>query len=173
MARPTKWRRIEHIPAIENFIPSDRGTTDFDENILKLEELEAIRLKDLEGLEQKECAEKMKVSRPTFQRILFTAREKIADSLIRGKAIRIEGGYYTRNICPAHCLGCGYKWKESFENMEQISRGNYACPECGSENIVCGYGRGGGKGRFCQAHCHRHRGRFRGGKKPPFGDGTR
>ncbi len=166
MARPTKWRQIEHIPTIVNFIPSDRETTKFAENILKLEELEAIRLKDLEGLEQKECAEKMKVSRPTFQRILFSARAKIADSLIQGKAIRIEGGYYTRNICPAHCLGCGYKWKESFENMEQSSRGNYACPECGSKNIVCGHG-GGGKGRFCQTHCHRHKGRFRGGKAPP------
>lgn len=161
MARPTKWRRIEHIPTVENFVPSDREAEEFDKNTLKLEELEALRLKDLEGLEQVECAEKMKVSRPTFQRILFSARKKVADSLIKGKAIRIEGGYYTRNICPAKCLECGHNWKESFENMEQINRGEYTCPECGSQNITCNRG---GKGGFCRAHCHRYRGRFRGGR---------
>lgn len=80
MARPTKWRKIENIPTITYFIPSDKDVAEVPENILKLEELEAIRLKDLEGLEQGECAEKMEVSRPTFQRILLSAREKIADS---------------------------------------------------------------------------------------------
>jgi len=80
LARPTKWRKIENIPTITYFIPSDKDVAEVPENILKLEELEAIRLKDLEGLEQGECAEKMEVSRPTFQRILLSAREKIADS---------------------------------------------------------------------------------------------
>ncbi len=153
MARPTKWRQIEHIPTVENFIPSDQGTTQFDENILKLEELEAIRLKDLEGLEQGECAEKMQVSRPTFQRILLSAREKVADSLINGKAIRIEGGNFTRNICSVRCLECGHEWAESYENMERISNGKYACPKCGSKNIICGRG---GRGKFCRGHCWRH-----------------
>lgn len=153
MARPTKWRQIEHIPTVENFIPSEQGTTEFDENILKLEELEAIRLKDLGGLEQEECAEKMQVSRPTFQRILLSAREKVADSLINGKAIRIEGGNFTRNICPVRCLDCGHEWTESFENMERIGNGEYACPKCGSKNIVCGRG---GRGKFCKGYCRRH-----------------
>jgi len=153
MARPTKLRQIEHVPTVENFIPSDKATTVFDENILKLEELEAIRLKDLEGLEQGECAEKMKVSRPTFQRILLSAREKIADSLINGKAIRIEGGNFTRNICPVRCLECGNEWKESFENMERIGKGEYVCPKCGSMNIICGRS---GRGKFCRGHCHRY-----------------
>ena len=153
MARPTKWRQIEHIPTVKNFIPSDQGTTEFEEKILKLEELEAIRLKDLEGLEQGECAEKMQVSRPTFQRILLSAREKVADSLINEKAIRIEGGNFTRNICPVRCLECGHEWNESFENMEQIGSGEYACPKCGSKNIVCGRGE---KGKFCKGYCHRH-----------------
>ncbi len=153
MARPTKWRQIEHIPTVENFIPSNQQSTQFDENILKLEELEAIRLKDLEGLEQEECAEKMQVSRPTFQRILLLAREKVADSLIHGKAIRIEGGNFTRNICPVRCLGCGHEWTESFENMEQIGAGDYTCPKCGSKNIVCGRGK---RGEFCKGYCRRH-----------------
>lgn len=78
MVRPTKWRKIENIPGISYFIPTEKTSGELPENILKLEELEAIRLKDLEGLEQEECAEKMEVSRPTFQRILLSAREKVA-----------------------------------------------------------------------------------------------
>src|SRR5574344_694836 len=99
MARPTKWRKIENIPTISYFAPSDEDVSELPKNILKLEELEALRLKDLEGLEQEECADKMEVSRPTFQRILLSAREKVADSLVNGKIILIEGGNFTRHIC--------------------------------------------------------------------------
>ena len=80
LARPTKWRKVEFIPNIQYFAPSDIDTASLQENILRIEELEAIRLKDLEGMEQEECADKMEVSRQTFQRILNAAREKIADS---------------------------------------------------------------------------------------------
>ncbi|HOO27091.1 MAG TPA: DUF134 domain-containing protein [Lachnospiraceae bacterium] len=155
MARPKKWRRIEHIPAIPYFVPSETNTEGLEENILQLEELEAIRLKDLEGLEQGECAERMEVSRPTFQRILLSAREKLADSLINGKMLHIEGGNFTRNICPIRCDDCGYEWKESFENLEAIKNGTYACPNCGSVNITCGHNC---RDKFCHKNCHRHRG---------------
>nr|HQD40577.1 DUF134 domain-containing protein [Bacillota bacterium] len=64
MARPTKWRRIEHIPSISCFLPAGTSPGDVPELTLKLEELEALRLKDLLGLEQAECAAKMGVSRP-------------------------------------------------------------------------------------------------------------
>ena len=70
MARPTKWRKIENIPSVSYFVPSDKEIEESPKNILKLEELEALRLKDLDGLEQTVCAVKMEVSRPTFQRIL-------------------------------------------------------------------------------------------------------
>lgn len=153
MARPTKWRKIENIPTIPYFIPSESDVVELPENILKLEELEAIRLKDLEGLEQEECASKMEVSRPTFQRILLSAREKIADSLINGKIIHIEGGNFTRNICPVRCTDCGKEWSESFENLESIKNGKYACPSCGSANIVC---ISNCKEKFCHKNCWRH-----------------
>ena len=133
MARPTKWRKIENVPAIAYFVPSDKEIVEIPENILKLEELEAIRLKDLEGLEQGECADKMEVSRPTFQRILLSAREKIADSLVNGKTIHIEGGNFTQNICPVRCLDCGKEWLESLENLEAINGGSYVCPACGKK----------------------------------------
>jgi predicted DNA-binding protein (UPF0251 family)/DNA-directed RNA polymerase subunit RPC12/RpoP len=154
LVRPTKWRRIENIPAIPYFIPSEKDVAGVPENILKLEELEAIRLKDLEGLEQGECAERMEVSRPTFQRILILAREKIADSLVNGKTIHIEGGNFTRNICPVRCMDCGKEWKESFENLESIKNSNYSCPACNSTKVVCGKDC---KGKFCRRNCWWHR----------------
>jgi predicted DNA-binding protein (UPF0251 family) len=153
MARPTKLRKIEHIPAIPYFVPSDTEIAELPENILKLEELEAIRLKDLEGLEQGECAERMEVSRPTFQRILLSAREKVADSLINGKMIHVEGGNFTRNICPIRCLDCGKVWKESYENLEIIKKGQYVCPDCESVKVVC---EDNCKGKFCRKNCWRH-----------------
>lgn len=153
MARPTKWRKIENIPTIPYFIPSETDVAEVPENILKLEELEAIRLKDLVGLEQGECAEKMEVSRPTFQRILLSAREKIADSLINGKTIHVEGGNFTRNICPVKCLDCGKDWMESYENLEPIKKGEYVCPSCGSKEVTCGQNC---KGKFCGRNCWRY-----------------
>ena len=70
------------------------------EIVLHLEEAEAIRLKDLEGLEQEEAAEMMNISRPTFQRVLASARQKVADALLGSKAIRIDGGNF--EVSPLH-----------------------------------------------------------------------
>ncbi len=153
LARPTKWRKVEFIPNIQYFVPSDIDVDDLQENILRIEELEAIRLKDHEGLEQEDCADKMEVSRQTFQRILNTAREKIADSLINGKAIRIEGGNFTRNICPVKCLDCGKEWSESYENFEKIIKGEYNCPDCNSKRVICARSE---KKKFCKRNCWRH-----------------
>lgn len=153
MARPTKWRKIEHMPAIPYFVPSETEVVQLPENVLKLEELEAIRLKDLEGLEQVECAARMEVSRPTFQRILLSAREKVADSLINGKMIHIEGGNFTCNICLIGCQDCGKEWKESFENLGKVKNGQYECPDCGSAKIVC---MDSCKGQFCHKNCRRY-----------------
>ena len=153
MARPTKWRKIENIPCVPFFVPSDADSAEHPKNILLLEELEAIRLKDLEGLEQEECAEKMQVSRPTFQRILLSAREKVADSLINGKVIHVDGGNYTRNICPVKCADCGNEWTESFEKLEDIKNGEYVCPSCGSVHVFCEQNC---QGRQCRRNCRRH-----------------
>ena len=153
MARPTKWRKIENIPAIAYFVPSEKEIAEVPENILKLEELEAIRLKDLEGLEQGECADKMEVSRPTFQRILLSAREKIADSLVNGKTIHIEGGNFTQNICAVRCTDCGKEWLESIENLESINGGSSVCPACGSNKVTCSHSC---RGRLGHGNCWRH-----------------
>lgn len=153
MARPTKLRRIENIPAIPYFIPSGKDVAEVPKNILKLEELEAIRLKDMERLEQGECAEKMEVSRPTFQRILLSARGKIADALVNGKIIHIEGGNFTKNICPVRCLECGREWMESCEKIESIRSEEYSCSACGSTRVACGHNC---KGKLGRKDCFRH-----------------
>ncbi len=67
---------------------------DLDEVILTMDEIEAVRLKDLEKLDQEKAAKKMNVSQPTFHRLVLSARKKIADALIKGKAIKMEGGNY-------------------------------------------------------------------------------
>lgn len=152
MARPTKWRKIEHIPTVPYFIPSDKDFPEVEKNILKLEELEAIRLKDLVGMEQEECAASMGVSRPTFQRILISAREKVADSLINGKTILIEGGNFTLNICPVKCSDCGKEWMESYENLDAIKSGEYTCPDCGSQQVFCDQSC---KDKLCRKNCCR------------------
>jgi len=94
MPRPIKWRRIAFIPEATYFKPAGISLRALEEVCLSMEEVEAIRLKDLEGLEQEEGAEKMNISRPTFQRVLTSARQKIAEALLHGKAIRIEGGNF-------------------------------------------------------------------------------
>jgi len=94
MPRPPKRRRVASLPAATYFKPAGMPLRVLDEVRLSVEEAEAIRLKDLEELEQEQCALRMNVSRPTFQRVLASARGKIADALLKGKAIRIEGGNF-------------------------------------------------------------------------------
>ena len=87
-------RQIDGIPQIAYFKPAGVPLKELQEVILTFEELEALRLADLEGLYQEQAAEKMKVSRQTFGRIVSEAHAKVAQALIQGKALRIEGGNY-------------------------------------------------------------------------------
>jgi len=94
MSRPFKCRRVEFLPDIAYFKPAGIPLRELQEVRMCIEEAEALRLKDLEGLEQEQGAEKMNISRPTFQRVLASARQKVADALLNGKALRIEGGNF-------------------------------------------------------------------------------
>lgn len=95
MGRPRLPRFIRFMPHVNLFKPAGIPARHLEQVGLTYEELEAVRLKDLEGLDQTQAAKKMKVSRPSYLRTLKSAREKIAESLINGKAIMIEGGNYT------------------------------------------------------------------------------
>ena len=90
MPRPRLCRRIRFNPNITYFKPQGVPMRFLKSVNLSLEELEAIRLKNIKNLDQIECAKKMRTSQSTFQRILQNANKKIADALISGKAIRIE-----------------------------------------------------------------------------------
>jgi len=94
VSRPSKCRRVCFLPGVTYFKPAGIPLRFLEENCLSLEEIEAVRLRDREHLEQAECARKMNISRSTFQRVLASARLKVADSLLSGKALRIEGGNY-------------------------------------------------------------------------------
>lgn len=91
MPRPRKCRKVGFIPHNSCFHPQVHNK---EEVVLSIEEIESIRLSDFLEMEQDEAAESMNVSRGTFQRIINAARRKIADALLHGKNIRIEGGNY-------------------------------------------------------------------------------
>ena len=95
MPRPKKRRRISFEPEVAIFKPAGISKFELEEIILKFEELEALKLKDIEGLSQIECAQKMDISRQTFQIIIESARKKVATALYDGKAIKIDGGHYS------------------------------------------------------------------------------
>jgi uncharacterized protein len=90
MSRPKKCRCINCSPNSSYFKPKGIPIIQLEEVLLSLDEFEAIRLADHEGLYHEEAAAKMSVSRATFGRILDSARSKIADALINGKALKID-----------------------------------------------------------------------------------
>jgi predicted DNA-binding protein (UPF0251 family) len=90
MSRPKKVRCISCQPNALFFKPRGIPLIHLEEVGLSIDELEAIRLADYEGFYHEQAAEKMKISRPTFGRILGEARHKLAEVLIEGKALRIE-----------------------------------------------------------------------------------
>ncbi len=105
MTRPFCPRRIAGRPAAPVFKPAGVPLEDLDEVVMALDEFEALRLADFEGLYQEQAAERMSISRPTFSRIIEAAHRKTADALLHGKALRIEGGpveFGRRRCCRFH-----------------------------------------------------------------------
>ena len=92
MPRPKKTRFVSGYPAIAAFVPRGMGING--EVFLTIEELEAIRLSDFEHLDQEAAANMMQVSRHTYGRILTAARSIVAEALVTGKALKIEGGTF-------------------------------------------------------------------------------
>ena len=90
MSRPCKRRRIRSRPNSHYFKPAGIPKSELQEIVLTPDEFEAIKLIDLDKLPQSEAGNKMKISQPTLSRILQSARNKIADSIINGKAIKIN-----------------------------------------------------------------------------------
>jgi len=134
MPRPRKRRRVGFKPETMYFKPRGVPLRDLKEIELKVEELEAIRLKHKEKLSQEEAAEEMGVSRTTFSRILDEANSKICNFLINGNALRVRGGSYTIEERSFKCQKCGYEWIASHGGGRPQN-----CPECGNNKLKSTY----------------------------------
>lgn len=104
MPRPKKQRQVCSLPRKNRFGPLGAGSAAPQVPLL-VEEYETVRLIDLEGMTQEECAEMMQVARTTIQSIYVQARKKIADAIVNGKTLVIEGGNYA--LCSSNGAGCG------------------------------------------------------------------
>jgi len=113
MARPRKHRRIGCSPSAYYFKPMGVPMHSLDEIILDQDELEALRLADLLSYSQEDAAKKMNISRATFGRIVAAAREKTADGILNGKAIRINENAEENTVIRKHnrCRHCGRSWE--------------------------------------------------------------
>ena len=129
MRGPYRKRLVQNIPNFKNFKPSGIPRKMLKKMELTLDEYEAIRLADYSKLEHLEASEKMKISRPTFTRLIDQARQKVATALIDGMELIIEGGNVNLKNTIYECRDCG-DIQES--PMEQETDG---CPDCGSSNI--------------------------------------
>ena len=131
MARPHKFRKISCLPDVPYFKPAGIPVRRLQEIILTIDEYEALRLADLEKLYHENAARKMGISRQTFGNILTKAHYKIADCIINGKAIKIEGGVYrmdgTRTFL---CKECKHHWQLPFGTGRPRN-----CPSCKTTNI--------------------------------------
>jgi predicted DNA-binding protein (UPF0251 family) len=132
VVRPTKKRRIENLPNIELFKPAGVPNSQLEEFNLTYEELESLRLKDIEGLDNISCADRMHISRTTFQRILGSARNKIARALIEGSSIRIEGGNYKLAKRRFRCGSCDYEMERPFDGVRAK---DLSCPKCSKKEL--------------------------------------
>ncbi len=149
MARPPIERSVSGIPKVTLFKPAGVPGRELERLPLAVDELEAIRLVDLEGLSHEEAAAVMGVSRQTIGRILEKGRATVAEALVGGKAILIGGGQYRvepRQLC---CRACGAVWAAANPEPETV------CPSCGAAEVVtcwdpagrCGMRRGARAGR--------------------------
>jgi len=146
MARPINCRRVGSMPESNYFKPRGIPLSALKEVVLTVDEFEAIRLGDLEGLYQEKAAERMKVSRQTFGRIIDSAHKKVAEALVKGRALKIEGGEFeVAAMRKFKCYDCQHSWDLPFGTGRPEN-----CPSCKSGDIHRagedrGYVRGAGR----------------------------
>lgn len=140
MPRPRRLRRVRAMPDIDYFKPAGVKASELNQVVLTVDEYEAVRLKDFQGMEQNEAAKKMNISQPTFNRLLASARKKISDAIINGKAIKIEGGSYKMVQPRGRGMGFGGpaeycvcpKCRTRVQKKRTIPCAEMQCPECGA-----------------------------------------
>jgi predicted DNA-binding protein (UPF0251 family) len=131
MPRPYLCRRIRSFPEVTLYKPAGVPGRLLEQIVLGVDELEALRLTDLEGRLQEQAAQQMGVSRQTFGNILARARRKLAEALIRGKALRIEGGHVELAQEGSYlCADCRHAWTVAQGSVRPDS-----CPNCHRRNL--------------------------------------
>ncbi len=149
MPKPKKRRIVEHPPVAYQFKPQGIPARRLETIVMSLDEYEAIRLVDREKLDQREASERMGVSRPTCARIIESAHSKVAEALVEGKLLVIEGGPVDVRSNRYRCADCGAVWAIEMAQLPVDSPP--ACPSCGGKRIedlgARGGWAGGGPGR--------------------------
>jgi predicted DNA-binding protein (UPF0251 family) len=152
MPRPKNNRIVNEPPLFTEFKPVGIKGSELERISFALDEFEAIRLADFIGMSQEEAAEEMGISRPTFSRLIEQARKKVADFLLSGKVLTIEGGDIHFKFNVIKCRNCGNMFKTNIDSPVET------CPACGSENLINHAG-GFGHGRCCRGRGHQHKNR--------------
>ncbi len=139
MARIKKQRIVDSPPLFSTYKPAGIMRSELQQLPLALDEYEAIRLADYQGMDHAEAAAEMEISRSTFSRLIEEARKKMAQFLIEGRELYIEGGniHFRGNVI--RCRSCGYMFNIKIGTV--LSE----CPECGSSellNLAGGFGHG-------------------------------
>jgi uncharacterized protein len=146
MPRPVRCRRVRLAPGCTYFKPAGIPVRDLQEVVVALDEMEALRLADVEGIYHEQAADRMGVSRRTFGRIIESARKKVASALIQGMALRIEGGVIEMaDQRTFRCGDCAHEWQVAFGTGRPAE-----CPQCHGQNFHRAEeerGQGRGRGR--------------------------
>ena len=124
MPRPRKCRKVCHFPQTLSFFPG-QGAEQKEPVILTVDEYETIRLIDKQGLSQEQCGAFMAVARTTVQQVYSTARKKLADAIVDGRPLRIEGGDY--RLCSGENAACGYNgcFKHRYHHKHEKPKGEH------------------------------------------------
>ena len=152
MAKPKKNRRVQLPPSVVYFKPQGIPMVQLEQEIITVDEYEAIRLVDKDGLDQQQAAKRMGISRATCARIVESAHKKVAKALTEGKAIRIEGGNVVLKQNRYRCLSCGTLWEAELSTDRREEQAPPSCPECHSDQVIdfarrAGWQPGGAWGR--------------------------
>ncbi|MFP4459911.1 MAG: DUF134 domain-containing protein [Candidatus Zixiibacteriota bacterium] len=129
--RPRRYRLIHHKPQARIFSAIDNDNMNNSPILLSIDELEALRLAEIEEMYHADAADKMNVSRQTFGRIIKSARKKVAKHMVDCTTLIVKGGDVKYAKVNYECEDCSHRWKTTIEKINSIK-----CPSCGRRNIM-------------------------------------
>ena len=141
-ARPVINKIVNTVPLFVYYKPHGVTLEKICEIVLTMEEIETLNLKDRQGLDQKDGARVMGISRSTFQRLLKSARKKVITAIIEGKALKFEGGNYIsdKDIIKTRCLKGTYHYRIKREDLDgkaqEYRLSKIKCPQCGKRLVT-------------------------------------